>query len=67
MTKPEITWQDFEKIDIRVGTIITAIDFEKATQQKIKGSKLVEIDNVGHLPHIEVFDQFIKPVKEFLK
>ena len=39
----------------------------KATQQKIKGSKLVEIENVGHLPHIEVFDQFIKPVKEFLK
>lgn len=39
----------------------------KETQKKIKGSKLVEIDNVGHLPHIEVFDQFIKPVKEFLK
>ena len=39
----------------------------KATQQKIKGSKLVEIENVGHLPHIEVFGQFIKPVKEFLK
>ncbi|KFC19827.1 alpha/beta fold hydrolase [Chryseobacterium sp. FH1] len=39
----------------------------KATQQKIKDSKLVELDNVGHLPHIEVFDQFIKPVKEFLK
>jgi len=39
----------------------------KATQQKIKDSKLVEIENVGHLPHIEVFDQFIKPVKEFLK
>jgi len=39
----------------------------KATQQKIKSSKLVEIENVGHLPHIEVFKQFIKPVKEFLK
>jgi len=39
----------------------------KETQQKIKGSKLVELDNVGHLPHIEVFNRFIKPVKEFLK
>ncbi|UQB68571.1 alpha/beta fold hydrolase [Epilithonimonas zeae] len=39
----------------------------KATQQKIKGSKLVEIENVGHLPHIEVFEQFIKPVTEFFK
>ena len=30
MTKPEISWQDFEKIDIRIGTIISAADFEKA-------------------------------------
>ncbi len=30
MTKPEITWQDFEKIDIRIGTIISVADFEKA-------------------------------------
>lgn len=28
--KPEISWQDFEKIDIRSGTIISASDFEKA-------------------------------------
>ncbi|GJN61707.1 tRNA-binding protein [Elizabethkingia anophelis] len=28
--KPEITWSDFEKIDMRVGTIISAVVFEKA-------------------------------------
>jgi tRNA-binding protein len=28
--KPEISWGDFEKLDIRCGTIISANDFEKA-------------------------------------
>jgi len=28
--KPEISWADFEKIDIRCGTIIAVYDFEKA-------------------------------------
>jgi tRNA-binding protein len=28
--KPEITWADFEKLDIRSGTIISVNDFEKA-------------------------------------
>jgi pimeloyl-ACP methyl ester carboxylesterase len=39
----------------------------KSTQQKIKGAKLVEIEGVGHLPHIERFDQFITPLIEFLQ
>lgn len=38
----------------------------KATQQKIAGSKLVEIPNIGHMPHIESFDLFIKPLIDFL-
>lgn len=28
--KPEISWTDFEKIDMRCGTIISVSDFEKA-------------------------------------
>lgn len=38
----------------------------KETQKKIPGSQLVELENVGHLPHIEVFGRFIKPLKDFL-
>ena len=39
----------------------------KETKQKIAGSQLVELDNVGHLPHIEAFDRFINPLLNFLK
>lgn len=39
----------------------------KLTQQKIPNSQLVELDDVGHMPHIEVFERFIEPLKEFLK
>ena len=39
----------------------------KQTHQKIAGSKLVELDNVGHLPHIEAFDRFIEPLVDFLR
>lgn len=39
----------------------------KKTQKTIPNSKLVEIANTGHLPHIESFDQFIKPLIVFLK
>lgn len=37
----------------------------KETQQKIKNSQLIELDNVGHLPHIEVFEKFIEPLIDF--
>jgi pimeloyl-ACP methyl ester carboxylesterase len=39
----------------------------RKTKKKIKHAELVEIDNVGHLPHIEAYDKFIGPFKEFLK
>ncbi|ACU08045.1 alpha/beta hydrolase fold protein [Flavobacteriaceae bacterium 3519-10] len=39
----------------------------KETHRKIKGSKLVELENVGHSPHIEVFDRFIDPLLAFIK
>jgi pimeloyl-ACP methyl ester carboxylesterase len=34
---------------------------------KIKGSQLVELDGLGHVPHIEAFDRFILPLLQFLK
>ncbi|RZJ73264.1 alpha/beta hydrolase [Flavobacterium sp.] len=38
----------------------------RETKAKIKGSELVEIDGVGHLPHIEAYPQFISPLLAFL-
>lgn len=39
----------------------------KKTQERIPNAELVEIPHIGHLPHIEAFDQFIKPLLAFLK
>lgn len=39
----------------------------KKTQQQIAGSKLIELENVGHLPHIEVYDKFWKALYDFIK
>ncbi|MCA1806589.1 MAG: tRNA-binding protein [Actinobacteria bacterium] len=35
-TKPHIEWKDFEKIDIRTGTVVDVIDFAKATKPAYK-------------------------------
>lgn len=39
----------------------------KKTQQAISNSLLAELDGVGHLPHIEAFERFIKPLIDFLE
>tara|TARA_R110000868_G_scaffold153120_1_gene378447 strand:+ start:4310 stop:5311 length:1002 start_codon:yes stop_codon:yes gene_type:complete len=39
----------------------------KRTQKEIPNAKLVELENVGHLPHIEKFDSFIRPLIVFMK
>jgi len=39
----------------------------RQTQAKIANSKLVPIEGVGHLPHIEAFDKFISPLLDFLR
>ncbi|MCT2406611.1 alpha/beta hydrolase [Chryseobacterium antibioticum] len=39
----------------------------KKTQHEIDGSKLVEFENVGHLPHIEVYDKFWNTLYDFIK
>jgi pimeloyl-ACP methyl ester carboxylesterase len=39
----------------------------KAAAKKIKNSTLVELDNVGHMPHIEAYERFLPPLITFLK
>ncbi len=39
----------------------------KETVNKIPNAKLVEIENVGHLPHIEAFFKFINPLLDYLE
>ncbi len=39
----------------------------KQTAEKIPDAKLIELENLGHLPHIEAFDRFITPLLSYLK
>jgi pimeloyl-ACP methyl ester carboxylesterase len=38
----------------------------RLTKQQIKDATLVELPGIGHLPHVEAFDEFIKPLLDFL-
>jgi pimeloyl-ACP methyl ester carboxylesterase len=38
----------------------------RSAQRAIPGAELVELDGVGHLPHIEAFDRFLQPFRAFL-
>ncbi len=39
----------------------------RKTHELIKGSQLVELPGIGHMPHVQDFDGFICPVLKFLK
>lgn len=39
----------------------------KIINEKIPNSELIELENVGHLPHIEAFEKFMSPLLEYLK
>ena len=38
----------------------------RAAQRAIPRSELIELEGLGHLPHIEAFDRFIAPYRAFL-
>lgn len=37
------------------------------TRDRIPNAELVEIEDIGHLPHIEAFEKFITPLVEYLR
>ncbi|MDB6055547.1 MAG: alpha/beta hydrolase [Verrucomicrobiales bacterium] len=39
----------------------------KAAASQMPNAKLVQLEGIGHLPHVEDFPRFIEPVKSFLK
>lgn len=38
----------------------------KITAEKIPNAQLIELEGIGHLPHIEAYEQFIQPLVKFL-
>jgi pimeloyl-ACP methyl ester carboxylesterase len=53
-----------EEVKVKLGNYP---ELGKLTAKKISTSQLVELDNVGHLPHIEAYPRFITPLLTFLK
>jgi len=45
---------------------VLAPELARESQQAIKGSRLVEVEDSGHLPYLEQRDQFTRLLKEFL-
>ncbi len=43
------------------------MNWGRKLRKKSRVQKLIELDNVGHLPHIEVFDQFAGALLPFIK
>jgi pimeloyl-ACP methyl ester carboxylesterase len=39
----------------------------RSAAKAIPGAKLVELQGIGHAPHIEAFPRFIEPLQEFLR
>jgi pimeloyl-ACP methyl ester carboxylesterase len=58
------------KTDVPPGVASTMGNYPllgRLTQQKIANSKLVEIQGVGHLPHIESFTTFFNALESFIR
>ncbi len=72
-----ITWSDFEKIDIRVGTILTADEFPEARKPSYKlsidfgelgikrsSAQITEFYQKGNLPGTQIIAVVNFPVKQ---
>jgi pimeloyl-ACP methyl ester carboxylesterase len=58
--------KDRAPIDLRL-TLGNVAELARKAATQIPGAKLVEIPNVGHIPHIEAPDQFHQALEDFLK
>jgi pimeloyl-ACP methyl ester carboxylesterase len=43
------------------------VELARKAATQIPGARLVELANVGHIPHLEAPDQFHQALEEFLR